>query len=678
MTHRFGDVFNPPGLTNFIGCVQVDVDPVAIRSLNFPPFACSDTVTAALYVNGKIFAAHGAPVTITWFPDRVERVAEVDGLLIRSTTVLPMGKLAALVHVEVENRSGQEREVVLKLGLRANVTKQVRVWENAFPPSESDNIVEVDEARGALRFRARQSSAVSLQGVYPAAQRPACNGVQVRWRMKVGERQSFTYLNVIAETAREAEHVFDELAPRAELEIARARDEWNAELRAVFTPGNDRYSGHMPLLETSDRDILKLYHTGILGVIYFKRDTPFSVHGRAYTTLMPRYWQPVTFLWDYSLSSLVHALLDPAVMRSNLARWMKLDIHKHFGTEYLTGGGVGPWYSVNDYAMTTIARDYLRFSGDFDWLDHHVSDGESRVVDYLERYANNYQRFVTKNGLADYGGLNNLLECVNSYVHEVASLNAANVFCLRTVAEIVAMRCNKAKAAQMLAEADALVQQVQKLYVPGKGYWHARSPDGSLREVRHCYDFITLLNAMPQDLSSSQKREMVDFFRRELKTEAWMHALSCDDDDAIFSVRPDHQWTGAYPAWPPLAATGLYRMGEVELAFDWLKGLARSANQGPFGQAHFAESVVDPEDGGARKAPPDFPYITDWTCSSNGSWCNVIIESIFGMKATLNRGISAAPQFGKFDRDARLRNVRYHGRNYDVTSKGIVDAGRER
>jgi hypothetical protein len=141
----------------------------------------------------------------------------------------------------------------------------------------------------------------------------------------------------------------------------------------------------MPTLETSDRDVLKLYHLGILGVIYFKRDTPFSVHGRAYTTLMPRYWQPVTFLWDYSLSSLVHALLDPAVMRGYRTRWMRLDIHKHFG-EYLTGSGAGQWYSVNDHAMSLMSHDYLRFTGDFAWLDEKVAD---RRLDYLHSYATN-------------------------------------------------------------------------------------------------------------------------------------------------------------------------------------------------------------------------------------------------------------------------------------------------
>ena len=82
--------------------------------------------------------------------------------------------------------------------------------------------------------------------------------------------------------------------------------------------------------------------------------------------------------------------------------------------------------------------------------------------------------------------------------------------------------------------------------------------------------------------------------------------------------------------------------------------------------------MVDPEAGGARKAPPDWPYINDWTCSSNGSWTNVIIESIFGIRATLNEGISATPQFGPFDRNAVLKNLRYQGRHYTVTRKGIT------
>lgn len=668
MTHRFGDLFNPPGLTNFLGCVQVDLDLVGIRSLNFPPYACSDTVTAGLYVNGRYFQSTGRPITFTWFPDRIEREAEFDGLQFKSTTVLAVGRMAAIVRLQVENR-GPKRDVSIKLGLRGGVTCSVSAWRNALPPTESDNLAEIDPDRGAILFKARNSSACLLQGCSPRPQRITPAGMSFELSFAAGETRTIAFVAAIGAQPADAQRLFDWIIRSADVEIARARNEWNHELAAVFTPGNDRYSGHMPILETSDADILKLYHMGILGVIYFKRDTPDSVYGRAYTTLVPRYWQPLTFIWDYSLSSIVHALLDPAVMRKYLELWMHLDIHKHFGTEYLTGAGVGPWYSVNDFAMTTIARDYLRFTGDLQWLDKRLS--EPTALDYLERYAHSYRDFRTSSGLADYGGLNNLLECVNSYIHEVASLNAANVFNLRAMAELFEIRGQEERAAALRDEASGLAGEVARLYVPGKGYWNARRPDGSLAEVRHVYDFFTVINTMSQDLTASQCGEMVDFFRRELQTPTWCHALSCDDDDAMFSVRPDHQWTGAYTAWPAQAAMALYRVGRSDLAFNWLKSMARSANQGPFGQAHFAESVVEPEAGGARKAPPDWPYINDWACSSNGSWAAVIIESIFGVRATLNRGLSAEPQFGPFDPDAVLRHLNYQGRNHTVSRKGV-------
>ena len=42
---------------------------------------------------------------------------------------------------------------------------------------------------------------------------------------------------------------------------------------------------------------------------------------------------------------------------------MKLDIYKHFGTEFLTGAGVGPWYSVNDYAIVADGEGISALDG---------------------------------------------------------------------------------------------------------------------------------------------------------------------------------------------------------------------------------------------------------------------------------------------------------------------------
>ncbi|MGA7305943.1 MAG: hypothetical protein WBW88_13775, partial [Rhodothermales bacterium] len=137
-----------------------------------------------------------------------------------------------------------------------------------------------------------------------------------------------------------------------------------------------------------------------------------------------------------------------------------------------------------------------------------------------------------------------------------------------------------------------------------------------------------------------------------------------------FSVRPDHQWTGAYPAWPPEILKGLCRTGHADLAPHWVQGLARSANQGPFGQAHFADGVVPSVSGGAAKAPPEDPYINDWHSSSSGSWVSAVIEGFFGVSVE-NDHLVARPQLGAVDPDARLENVRFRGEDYVVDASGV-------
>ncbi|TVQ13106.1 MAG: hypothetical protein EA364_07340 [Balneolaceae bacterium] len=673
LVHRHGDIFNPPGLTNFIGTTQIDLEPVAIRSVNFPPFGSGDAVTAGLFLNDRFWASYGVPVHIQWFPDRIVRSTEADGLRVETITTIPFHSNAVLIKIAIKNLSGTRRDVPVRLGISGYVTKAVRPWNEPTAPAEGDNIVETDNSRPAIIHKAANSSAVRIQGLADAGNASA-NPVQLKTvlGLEAGEEKIFWYLNVTEDTTEKAFSTFDELAANPQRVQDEVRAGWDREICDIFTPGNASYSGSMPVLETDEADILRMYHMAILGVVYFRRDNPASVYGRAYDTLMPKYWQTVTFIWDYALSGLTHALLDPGVMTRYMETWMNMDIHKHFGTEYLTGKPVGPWYSVNDFAMTSLIKDYLRWSGDLKWLGKGIKteSGEQPVSDFLVRFSENYKQFLTPAGLADYGGLNNLLECVSTYIHEVASLNAANVFNLRYTSEVLDLLGEKEKAAAHRAEAGALVGQVNKLYADGKGFWHTRFPGNKLVEVRHIYDFITILNTIPDDLTAKQKEEMTRFFVEEMQTPTWLRALSPKDADAMFSVRPDHQWNGAYPAWPAQSVTGLYRIGQHELAFQWLKGLAKTANQGPYGQAHFTEEVLKPENGGAIKASPDIPWINDWICSSNGSWTNIIIESIFGVKAGLG-GITAEPRFGAFDKNAVLRGLRYQGKLYDVTRKGI-------
>ena len=84
MTHKFGDLFNPPGLTNQWGCAQAAMDVAAVRSIAFPPFAQGEMnvaplgaggelMTGVLYVDGEYFASTKTPIEFVWQPDRIER-----------------------------------------------------------------------------------------------------------------------------------------------------------------------------------------------------------------------------------------------------------------------------------------------------------------------------------------------------------------------------------------------------------------------------------------------------------------------------------------------------------------------------------------------------------------------------------------------------------------------------
>lgn len=664
LVHTYDDMFNPPGLTNFLGTAQVDHDVVAIRSVNFPPYSHGDTITGQLYVDGRLARSYGGTVEVVWRPDRVVRSTTVDGLELRTTTACAPGRPAVVVQLEVSGTPG--RSVRLGFALESTATRSGAGWLRPEPPSEPNTLSALDSR---VVGTGTSGSAVSLQGLdVPSTVDRSM--LEATVELDASGRAQLGYVHVLAGSLEEATEHFDVCVADVPAVLAVAESMWDVALADAFDPATEGFSGSLPVLETSNEALQKLYWWGVLGVIWFRRDNPASVLGRTYDTLMPRYWQTTTFIWDYSLSSLTHALLDPEPMRKHIEHWIDLDIHEHFGTEWLTGGPVGQWYSVNDFAMTRLVRDYVRFTGDDAFLDASV--GPKPVGEHVHDWATAWRGLRGEHALADYGGIDNLLECVSSYVHEVASFNAANVWCMRVAAEIADRSGDADRAALLRKEASAQAGHVNELYVEGKGFWHARQPDGSLVPVRHCYDFNLIGTTIPDDLSESQCAEMVSFFQRELQTPTWMRALSPYDADAAFSVRPDHQWNGAYPAWPADAGRALFALGRGDVLLDWLPGLAKSANQGPCGQAHFVEEAQPPMAGGARKSPPQFPYLIDWSCSSSGAWVSLVLEGIFGIEVALDGTVTASPQVAALDPNARLTGLRVGTTTYDVTADGLV------
>ncbi|MGV8845758.1 hypothetical protein [Tessaracoccus sp.] len=692
---RYDDMINPSGLTNHVVVAQVDHDVLAIRSVNMPPVSQGDCVTGRLFIDGTLAQGWGRSVEHIWRPDRVVRTTCINGWSIETLTVVPPGAPGVVVKMTVTNTESVDRELDLGVWVDSQVVKSVP-WRRAEPPRGYN-----EQIREGARRRGRPATpprGMAFHGAIEASAQVSClQGVVnldgsdiedassdarlIRLRSVVSSNNSWcgAFVVVIGDEGVDLDASFDSLAQNIEGAIVASEETWNHELADLFEFDGGFTSGSLPLLETSNAALRQLYWWGAMGVLWFRRENPSGIRPRHYDTLMPRYWQTTTFIWDYSLSSLVHALSDPEEMRSQILHWIGLDINKHFGTEWLTGGPAGNWYSVNQYAMVRLVNDYVTVTGEKAFLDEQVATAgiTQSVGDHVRQWSTEWRLKRVGSALADYGEIDNLLECVSTYVHEVASLNAANVWCMRTAAALSRLQGMGTEAAELEQMAEDLVPEVLALYRDGEGYFNARHPDGALVPVQHCYDFSTVGTTIPLDLTEEMRREMVQFFVENLRTTTWMRALSASDPDAGFSVRPDHQWNGAYPAWPADSARAAIQLGGAEGVAEWLPGLARSTNQGPPGQAHLVEEALPHIDGGARKAPPQFPYLTDWACSSAGAWCELVIESIFGVRTKPDGSVTADPSLEHFDPGAKLIGLRIAGATYDVDAAGLHRRARE-
>jgi hypothetical protein len=684
MTHGFMQLFNLPIAMNDWGYTQTVKSVSAISAIAFPPFACCGMpnipwptyqTTCELMVDGKLASIGDDPaqyVTYQWFPHRVVREQTVDGLHIRTSMFLPSDTRAVVQNIEIHNTRSSSRRVTLEFDMRAAVIRKESTWFNELP-GEGDNRVTWNQSAGRITFAAQHSAAVCVQGIHPPAHDFHANSIlRYSLTLQPGERRELHFVAAIGGQAADAEALHD----RLQSDFA-SRDQQNERafdriVHSAFTPGNSDFSGHLPQLKTDSEALWNLYNNGFKGLLTARRRSPDSAYGPTYLTLSGHVLPTLSFPWDTSLASLSLAMLDPLPLRQLVEVWFQHDMHQHLATDYITGDAMGPWYAVNDMAIVRCAQNYLRVTGDFPWLDKTI--GSQSVLDHLHDHATHWKKLVKSDtGLADYGEISNLLEVVSTYLHEVAGMNAGNVASMRFVADLLDHRGQTQDAGRLRADSSDLAGRINRLlYVDGKGWWRCGQPGGGFNEVRHCYDFLAVLDNMSEDLSDKQKLEMARFFHDQLQSKKWMRALSSGDPDATWNIRPDHSCLGAYAAWPPMCAKGLYKCAPPAAIAQWLAEVAKAGNQGPIGQGHFTEDVVAPLAGGAYKASEDAPYIEDWCCIAGGAFTDLVIDSIFGVRPTLYQGLHATPKLRDFDSAARLENIPFQGAEYTANGTGIA------
>jgi hypothetical protein len=305
-------------------------------------------------------------------------------------------------------------------------------------------------------------------------------------------------------------------------------------------------------------------------------------------------------------------------------------------------------------------------TGDRAFLTEKI--GGKTVLEHMDAIATHWKSLVRPGQtLADYGEAENLLECVPTYIHEVPSFNAANVWMMRRTAALQEAERNTKRAEELRADADRLLRAVLTLYEPGHGVWDSLHRDGSRVEMRHVFDYSTVGLTITDDLTSDMRKEMTEFVERELLTDHWMRAQSLSDPAAKASDRPDHGPMGAFSAWPAETMATMCEFGQFDKALNFMHRIASVTEEGPFSQSR--ELLGTTRDAQVRIA---LRGDQDYFVSSGASFAETIIRNFFGYQPDVlgGRVISNSVSRGF---EGRLLNV-LHGKKLleiDSTARGI-------
>lgn len=680
---------NFPSLTNFIGGLQSTHNVAAFQNFTTPPFSqmgpnrlgwdesltsmrvLCDTMpnwSCKLCIGGKSVMATESK----WLPYEIERKVHQNEVDVRSVLRMPFEQEGVLLQVVLENRSKDVKNLpvsMLTYGRvrytdidKWNTWSTPRPYDDKFVAEKSmigkDVIVSDLQSASSVAYSfVNQPDRLTFEGDRGEVFWDICLAPEERITLKVAYAVENQKERALAKARRWASG-FDK-------QFLLAKEMWEERWQAAFTPSNTHFSGNFPVLETNDRKIKRIYYMGALTSMCLCR-TNMPVSSRFFPTAGPRYATTIAYFWDVEMWANAWAMLEPTTMKEQIIDWFTLDWHNCYAIDGFSKKGAGPWYAANDWSIFRCIEAYLGVTGDKDFLNQQING--KTLLQHLEGIATYFESRPLLPGsmLADYGGSENLLECSPSYIHGVPSLNAANVYMLRKTAKYYAQTDNMAKQKELELKAKRLLPYVLDLYERGEGVWNARNKDGKKVPVRHCYDYVTIGQALEFDLKKKVKDEMNHFVESELLTKTWMRAMSLKDPAAAKSDRPDHGPMGSYAAWPPMTMDIMCRFGAFDKALDFLRATESVSHEASWSQSHEfikQEGENEPLVRSASRGGQDALE------GCGAAFMEVIIRAFFGFRPDLseNRPVLLSPGAPR-SFNGVLKHVSWHGKLYSVFS----------
>jgi hypothetical protein len=674
-----------PAICNFHGGIQAGRNMTSVAYMTVPPYSQSlRRNILEMSVNDTLVPF----IFSRWYPYQILRKGNIAGLNVETSTRMVFENEGIFWKVIIKNPGIKNISVKADFKINGHIRRfEKEVWSLWPPrPAFQEFRIDIKDKSFLVETDAKSAAVAGYYFIFPPneiTKKDSSATAEYRLNISPGKELELRFIMSFGSEPKTVQGNLKTWSDSFDEIFGEAETKWEERWQIAFKPNNGFFSGHLPILETSDKAIKRVYYGSAISMLELMR-TNLPMFKRSFVTVSPKVGPTTLYYWDPISYSNLWTLLDPAIFKDVLRHFLSVDLKKSYALDLLGGGTVGPWYGANDYTVFHSVYTYLNLSGDWAFLDE--KNGSTTILNRLEEISSAWKKLTDgKSFLADYGGAENLSETVPSYLHKVPFLNAANVWMMRSMAEIFEKKGMKEKADQFRKDADVIAKELLGLYIDGKGYWMCRYPDGTTKEVPICFDFFTIARCMPNDLTPKMKTEMMEFVSRDLWMGNWMRALALYDESAQKtlstekgrdswlhaewrgpSLRADHGCTGAFDAWPGLTAESFIWLGQPQKATDYLRLIAPVLDEGPFGQSHNVANELKP----VVKSSLDWQ---DYFAGDGGTYVDVIIRSWFGLDPDRKWGMIRLPNIDR-GFEGVLKNVTYSGKEYEINSsgKGII------
>jgi hypothetical protein len=639
------------GIVNSMASVGISHDYVGVLDgLWAIPLVSSD-----FYMEPRLWGEKVETDHYTWLPFQTNRIGNLRGIEVKSTTTLIYGMRAGVLTMNLKNTTAEDQEIPIQFIANSPFTYKVtldkeEVWDFSTPISKTEVTNIVDDKR-ILRVQGEYALAIGgdLPGLWWEEPTRRFHGTI---NLKPGQKVATSLAFSIEEKEKAVKQRNDLLANRDQF-IQSATDHYISEVKNIYDK--------LPRLTSDNKELEQAYNRSLSIFITNKFNVPEFIFNPYYGTGAVKGGCTVNYLWNFGQIFEILQLLDPEAAKQHIKQFIRSGgLYNAYAFYPLNGKSTGTWYMVNQEKIIRHVYHYVKLTGDTDFLKEEVVEGIT-ILEMMIENAMHLDDITQPVKLVDYGvdygATNSHLELRREYkyYHVMPDMNGRRYNNYKRVSELCELMGQPQPYLMERAE-DLKVLLKKELWDP-ELKWFAFADSQGNKDMRYQAQMFKLFDS---DVIDEEIKEglISHLNEEEFLSDFGLHSMS-KLDPAYDQVDIDNGGGGNCTSFTPLIIEFLYKDGKTEIADDLLGRILWWGSRMPY----FSDS----------EPANEIDYRQDTPLQSNistGVLAQSILFGMFGIDVAFDGTVTINPVNTNLANQLEVKGLKIRGKTIDISVKG--------